>query len=173
MWRDTAKMDEILVEKIIEKEGATDGRAWTRYGVKDGNGEWYSTFEQSVVAGLKEGEKARIQYESKQVNGRVVKNLLAAEPFEESSISSRTDEGDPDWDLIGLRKTRCALWADYLAGQLAASLYVKAAGTQGRDPIDYLVTTGVRLVVAAERDIFNRDPGDDGIPFDFDEGAPR
>lgn len=161
-------MDEILVEKIIEKEGATDGRAWTRYGVKDGNGEWYSTFEQSVVAGLKEGEKARIQYESKQVNGRIVKNLLAAELSEPSlpeSYSHQTPDGEADWDKVAIGKTRCALWMHYLAGQLAAGIYVKASNAEGVDPREAVIRAGIAFVVAAEKDTFERPPGDDGIPF--------
>lgn len=173
--------EEILVEKITTKEGSTDGRAWKRYGIKDGNGEWYSTFDEALVAGLREGGKARIEYTSKGVNGRVVKNLVSASPVENgtpAAYSHQTPDGEADWDKVALGKTRCALWNHYLSGHLAANLFAKAVsenakqdatpGAVSRDPMDYVIIIGTRLVVHAERDIFERPPGDDGVPFDGD-----
>ena len=161
-------MDEILVEKIVEKPGNTNGKDWVRYGIKDGNGEWYSTFSKELVAKLTEGQKARIQYETKPVNGRVMKNLVAVEELEPGvpeSYSHQTPSGEADWDKVALGKTRCLLWAEYLSGQVAASVYLKAASADGIDPRDAVIRTGVMLVVAAEKDIFERPPGDDGVPF--------
>lgn len=75
-------MDEIIVVKLTEKHGKTNGKTWVRYGVKDETGAWYSTFSKSLVACLREGEKARIRYISKPLGGRVLRNLVAAEPVE-------------------------------------------------------------------------------------------
>jgi len=165
--------DEILVQTKTEKHGSSAKGPWIRYAIKDGNDEWYSTFSKSVADQLVEGEKARIKYETKIVSGRTVKNLLEVAQPEQLPIYSSTDDGETDWDLIGLRKTRCALWSSFLESQLAASLYLKATQTEGRDPHDYVIITGIRYVVAAEKDIFERQAGDDGIPFDFDQGAPE
>jgi hypothetical protein len=161
--------EEILVETITTKEGSTDGRPWKRYGIKDGNGEWYSTFDEATVARLKEGGKARIEYTSKPVNGRILKNLVSAEPVENGTVpeqySHQRPDGEADWDKVAIGKTRCALWMHYLAGQLAASVYVKAANVEGVDPREAVIRTGIMFVVAAEKDTFERPPGDDGIPF--------
>jgi hypothetical protein len=174
-WRATS-VDEILVEKITAKEGATDGRPWTRFAIKDAVGEWYSTFDGTIIADLKEGQKARIRYESKPLNGRVVKNLLAAEPVEEASglpdtYRAERPTGEPDWDKKGLHMTRCALWNHFLSGHLASSIYMNLMleqkqdpNTPRRDPMEHVLITGTRLVVHAERDVFERPAGDDGIP---------
>lgn len=165
--------EDILVQKITKKHGSSANGPWTRTAVQDGNGEWLSTFDTNMVPDDAEGKRAHITSESKTVNGRIIRNLTSFQLIEESSIAARTEDGEVDWDLIGLRKTRCALWGSYLAGQLAAGLYVKASQVEGRDPIDHVVLIGKILVAAAERDTFEREPGDDGVPFDFDQGLPR
>ena len=71
--------EEIVLTKLTKKTGQSNGHPWTRYSIKDENGEWYSTFNLRLVSGLERGQKARIQYESKPVNGRVVKTLTAIE----------------------------------------------------------------------------------------------
>lgn len=159
----------ITISAIEEKAGSTDGRAWTKYALKDSNGTYYSTFDSAVVQPARElvGQRALIEYE---VSGKY-KNLSAVRPAENGSVpdtySHKSPDGDPDWDKIALGKTRCALWNHFLSGQLAASLYAKAvsANAEGIDPMDYVIRTGTRLVVHAEKDVFEREPGDDGVPF--------
>jgi hypothetical protein len=76
-------MDEIFVEKKVVKEGANDGRPWKRTAVKDViSDDWLSTFDEGLAAKLEEGKRYRVEYESKPVNGRVLKTLKSVEPIE-------------------------------------------------------------------------------------------
>lgn len=170
--------EEIAVVEVGLQEGTRpDGSTWSRWKIKDGNGRTFSTFDQALADKLKQGSRARIEFEEKDLGGgRKVKNLTAVEAITNGAVpeqySHQRPDGEADWDKVALGKTRCALWNHYLSGQLASSLYAKAVadnnreGATRRDPIDYVVTTGTRLVVHAERDIFERAPGDDGVPFE-------
>jgi len=173
--------EEIVVEKRVEKEGASNGKPWKRIAIKDGNGEWISTFDESLVPADAEGKRARIKSSSTTRDGRVLRNLLVFELVTTTngslpeSYSHQKVDGEADWDKVALGKTRCALWNHYLSGHLAANLYAKAVaeqqkapGATPRDPMDYVIITGTRLVVHAEKDIFERPAGDDGIPFKED-----
>lgn len=157
----------VVVEDVSERSGEKDGRKWTKYALKDGNGDWYGTFEKGVVVEAMKGNKYEIEWEQ---NGNF-KNLLRASPVDDSPISSRTDTGEADWDLIGLRKTRCALWAAYLTEALpqAFGLWV-AVQTDPPGTLDitnFISRIGRELVLTAEIDIFNREPAvkDDDVPF--------
>ena len=99
----------VIVEDVSEKSGVSSktNKPWKKWALKDGNGDWYGTFEAGVVTSEMKGKKYDIEWEP---DGNF-KNLLRATPHEESPIASRTETGEADWDLIGLRKTRCALWA--------------------------------------------------------------
>jgi hypothetical protein len=148
----------VVLRELTKKTGTSKktGKAWTRWGFRDANGETYGTFDHSVIEAAegKEGQRFNIEIEQ---DGTFV-NLLALEP------ATQSQNGDePDWELIGLRKTRCALWAGLLDG-LAPSLYAANKGEVGR-----LLEQSVILVAAAEKDIFEREPGDDGIPFEGPE----
>ena len=78
-------------------------------------------------------------------------------------ITTRTPEGNADWDLIGLRKTRCALWCAYLASPLAAHVAAQTIDT------NEIYNVGRVLVELAEFDTFTRDQPNAGedpsIPF--------
>jgi len=68
-----------------------------------------------------------------------------------------TPEEQQRLDVIGLRKTRCALWAAFIQSPLAASLDRNELGT-----------VGALVVYAAENDIFTRVGAyndTDAIPF--------
>ncbi len=76
----------VLVDSIDEKNGVSDkGRAWTKFALKDANGEFYSTFDGSVIAPARNliGQRVEIDYE---VSGKF-KNLTAireiAQPAED------------------------------------------------------------------------------------------
>lgn len=163
--------DKLVVEKLVTKEGASDGRPWKRTAVKDAiSGEWLSTFDEGLAGLLQEGKTYMVDYESKPVNGRVVRDLKAVKPVDAGAelpdgYTATKPDGTADWDLKGLHMSRAAFWKHYLGSQLAASIYVKAFSDEGRNPIDAIIQGGVRLVVAAERDTFERPPGDDGVPF--------
>lgn len=70
----------VLVDDVSAKQGETNGKAWTRYALKDGNGDWYSTFEKDVVKSEMKGQRVEIEWEK---NGNF-NNLLRATPTEES-----------------------------------------------------------------------------------------
>jgi len=160
----------VLVESITEKHGETNGKAWTNYVLKDGNGNFYSTFDRATVAPIlgADGKRALIEYE---IKGKF-KNLSKAELVQESSINGRTPEGDADWDVIGLRKTRCVLWEALLpiAMQAGISGFTKAmngeydSGQLG----GFVARFGKALRQIAEADIYLEDPvenSDEWIPF--------
>lgn len=172
------KLEEILVETVTFKEGAKDGRPWKRFGIKDANGNWYSTFNEQMAARCVEGQRVAVDYTSKMVNGRVLRDLSVVEEIADSNgsfpeaYSKQLPDGGVKWDKKDLEIARQAIWKSYLEG-LTPTLFAqivshnaKVDADQRRDPIDYLLVTGARIVVAAERDIFERAPGEDAIPFE-------
>ncbi len=155
----------VMVEDALVKEGAKDGKPWKKVGLKDANGEFYSTFDSVLgqrVIELK-GQRAEITW--KPSKNPAFKDLLSVKHVGENPIAARTEDGTADWDLIGLRKTRCLLWANYLGSPLAASI---AATANEQPPSARVHNFGVILISLAEADIYNRAPAqadEDGIPF--------
>jgi hypothetical protein len=164
----------ITVEEISTKEGvsAKTGKPWTKYALKAG-GDYYGTFLRSVIEPAMggEGKTFEIDYE---VDGNF-KNLkavrsLSGEAAAQAAVSNTKPNGETDWDLIGLRKTRCALWAAYMHGDVPKS--VIAAQTWKETPkhaelADVVYRAGVALIRLAERDIFHRDPATDDEDIAF------
>jgi hypothetical protein len=70
----------VLVEDFAVKEGAKDGKPWKKIGLKDSNGEYYSTFDsvlgQRVIDA--KGKRARITW--KPSKNPQYKDLVALEP---------------------------------------------------------------------------------------------
>lgn len=138
--------------------------------VFDQAGNEYATFDAGIgnIAMQFSGKTASITYteKSKEKDGRVYTDRyldsIEAAP-EGAPISSRTPEGGADWDIIGLRKTRCALWGAYISSPLAASVYALSADT------NETYNVGRQLVELAEFDTFTRDQPTSGedpsIPF--------
>lgn len=163
--------EEILVAEVGLQEGQRDdGSKWSRWKIKDGNGRTFSTFDATFAGLLKQGARAAIEFEEKDLGGgRKVKNITGVQPVENGSVpaeySHQKPDGEADWDKVAIGKTRCALWAAYLNGQLSAGIYVKASQAEGVDPREAVIRAGVMLIIAAEKDVFERAPGDDGIPF--------
>lgn len=159
----------IVVEDISEKSGTNkNGKAYTKWALKDGNGDWYSTFERGVVLDSMKGQKVDIEWEP---NGNF-KNLLKASTHEDSPIAARQDDGSADWDLIGLRKTRCALWVSALSSPATAAaverwLSIQSTDVGTADILRFVEGFGKKLVLAAEMDIFQREPAmpEEDIPF--------
>jgi hypothetical protein len=79
------------------------------------------------------------------------------------AIKARDENGGVDWDEIGLRKTRCLLWAHYLGSETAKA--VIEATAEGK--AEACARVGARLVELAEFDIYHREPAvkDAAIPF--------
>lgn len=156
----------VMVEDFAVKEGAKDGKPWKKIGLKDANGEYYSTFDAALgqrVIDLK-GQRATITW--KPSKNPAYKDLTAIAPLEEPALpTSQAPDGGADWDTIGLRKTRCLLWANYLQSPLAAQV---AAEDHGAQPAaDRVFNLGAALVLMAESDIYHRAPAteDARLPF--------
>jgi hypothetical protein len=135
--------------------------------LKDLEGNWYSTFERGVVTEDMKGQNVEIEWEQ---NGDF-RNLLRAAPASPSAPSSQAPGGSTDWDLIGLRKTRCALWVALLPDALALA-YNQWSAVQTDPPgtieiQNFFTRVGRELIISAEIDIFTRDPAvpNDDVPF--------
>lgn len=155
----------------VESKPIKNGES-TVYKLKDQNGREYATFDAglgNIALGFS-GKAATILFTEKQKekDGRTYTDyyLDSIEEAKPDTPISNADvvTGNTDWDLIGLRKTRCALWVAFLQSPLAAKVTAEAA-TQ---PLaDRLYGLGAQLVQKAETDIFTRQPAEDGddIPF--------
>jgi hypothetical protein len=133
----------VVVQEFMEKSGDKDGKPWTRFAIKDANGDIYSTFKKEIIQPVREltGQKVDITYT---INGKY-KNLETAQPHQGNGVPetySSSRDGEADWDIIGLRKTRCLLWAEYLNGQLAGNVYHKATTAEGVEPRDAVLRAG-------------------------------
>lgn len=159
----------ITVEATTEKSGVSQktGKPWTKWALKDENDNWYGTFERGVVHDGLEWQAVEIEWEQ---DGNF-RNLLRATPVGPSAPSSQAPGGGADWDLIGLRKTRCALWAAMLPDALEIA-WNQWRSVQSEEPsridVKNFTTLTIRdLVISAEIDIFHRDPAmpDEDVPF--------
>jgi len=162
-----------VIEKVTDKEGATNGRAWRKFGIL-ADDVWYGTFDAALGQQAKdlEGQRAVIRWQqnSKKPDlndflGATAANGDHPVPAEaREAIAARTDSGEADWDLIGLRKTRCLLWAHFIDSPMAAAI---AAGSGDKPPAFRVHDFGAQLVALAESDIYHRDPAsaDEAIPF--------
>jgi len=159
----------IVVEATTEKSGVSQktGKPWTKWALKDPEGNWYGTFERGVVHdGLKD-RAVEIEWEQR----GDFRDLLRATPAGPPAPSSQLPSGEADWDLIGLRKTRCALWVALLPDALALA-YSQWRGVQSEEPgrldiQNFMTATCRELVISAEVDIFQREPAtaDEDVPF--------
>lgn len=161
----------VVIDKVLgPKEGETNGKPWTKWTVKDGNGAFYSTFDGGKLGPNPldwAGKRAEIVWKASGNEGQF-KDLLSIKQIEESPIAAVAEDGTANWDLIGLRKTRCLLWAHYLGSVGQALPFASLAGLDGA-ALDGIYKAGVRLVRSAERDIYHREPASDteDVPFMF------
>lgn len=159
------------IEGVTSKEGATNGKPWRKYSVKTSDGTFYSTFDKALgeAAHGFVGQRAQIGWKASGSEGqyRDIISVAAApsEPGIDASAipTERNEAGETNWDIIGLRKTRCLLWAEYLSSPLAASITVPESVSLA----DAIGRFGETLVTRAERDIYWRPiaADDEGIPF--------
>lgn len=81
-----SQVSTIQVEDYSEKSGTNrNGKPYTRWAVKDGNGDWYSTFHKDIVDESVKGQKLEIEWEPE----GDFKTLLRASPLD-------TDESKPE-----------------------------------------------------------------------------
>lgn len=83
------QLSTIHVEDISEKSGERNGKAWTRWALKDTDGNWYSTFERGVVVPAMKGQAYQIEWEA---NGDF-KNLLRATPSDDGAVEPKPEPG--------------------------------------------------------------------------------
>lgn len=160
-----------VIESVTSKEGATNGKAWRKYTVKTADA-FFSTFDKVVAEAAHNlaGQRAEIFWKPSGAEGQF-KDILAAKAAgaggtAEGIPSEKTPDGDVDWSLIGLRKTRCLLWAHYIDSPLAAAIAAQEHGD--KPPAHRVYDYGAALIALAERDIFWRAPAtdDEDVPFD-------
>lgn len=157
-----------VIEKVTSKEGATNGKPWLKFGAKV-EGVWYSTFDAAIGAQAQalEGDRAEITWKASGSEGqfRDLLGVKAVTGYQAAEIpQARTDNGSPDWDEIGLRKTRCVLWGDFLGSPLAALI----ANEPGEKPTaNRVFDFGQALIAFAEGDIYRRPIAkpDEDLPF--------
>lgn len=157
----------ITVQKVEPKTSKAGKAFWKVYDTLNRD---FASFDPGVgnhAMGLV-GQNALITFDEEQ-NGQYINRFLRSIEVAaaDAPISSRTPDGAADWDVIGLRKTRCALWAAYLSSPLAA--HVAAAQPDGSDKAHAIATVGMRLVEQAEFDVYVREApnpeADPSIPF--------
>lgn len=155
----------IVITDVETKEGTSAaGKPWKMFKLVDQGGNRYATFDGGLgqQAFAAKGQQVEISYEITDKGNnlktlRVTGNVAAPAPA--AAPPAAKPNGDTDWDLIGLRKTRCALWAALLSGDSLHGMPATTAGAFARE-----------VVIQAERDIFHRDPvsaddSTDDIPF--------
>lgn len=140
---------DIQVESVETKTGEKNGRAWKKFIVHAKDGTNYSTFDPTLGTSAfgAGGRRARVEYKVTDF-GRDLLSLAVDENQDPEPVRDQTENGNPDWDMIGLRKTRCNLWNAAIAAGLDAA-------------------RAKQMVLVAEVDIFHRAPAeaDDHIPF--------
>ncbi len=172
-------MEQITIQGVALQEGKRqDGSSWVRYTVTDQQDRKLSTFDEAFGERAKPGAVVRVNIEERELgpgrdgSPRKVKNITSFEFVENGHVDTpapaythQRPDGAPDWDKVALGKSRCLLWGEFFDSQLAAMLYHDAQKVEGRDPISHVLIQGQRLIVHAERDIFERPAGDDGLPI--------
>ena len=157
---------EITIGGVEKREGTSrkTGKPYTKYVVHDEKtGAEYSTFDATIGQRAFEhtGRRGRLDFKVTQF-GNDIESLEVLEPSppgaDPEPVSAQLSDGSPDWDLIGLHKTRCALWCAFFA-----TLQPSTATAYPEE----IFRVGRRLVELAESDIFHRDPAgpDEAIPF--------
>ena len=152
----------VTIQGIESKSGVSKaGKAWTKFTVETSAGK-FSTFDSALADQARNAlnmtavvtyEESHWQTEegetrtSKDLKSLTVDPTATPQPHVEAPPAVKPD-GSADWDLIGLRKTRCAPWVAAIGAGLSA------AGAQA-------------MVLEAEVDIFWRKPAeaDSLIPF--------
>ncbi len=161
----------VTVKSIIPADGKKP------FKIATADGQYFATFKSEVVEPARPlvGKRAVIDYAAVEKNGYTnlyVNSVRAVEGAEQAqaAISNTTPSGDTDWDLIGLRKTRCALWAAAIGEALPGLITVWSKNQASVNEVQLSTFVGrmVReLVVKAEVDIFHRSPAeaDADVPF--------
>ena len=147
----------VTIQGVEAKPGVSKktGNAYTKFDIQTSGGT-FGTFDTALAdqARAAVNRTVSVTYEENQYGKdlksvNVDSSVPAAAPYVEP-VRSVTPSGDTDWDMIGLRKTRCALWAALFSG--AADITVEQARA---------------FVIAAEVDIFHRPPASasSDVPF--------
>jgi len=137
------------------------GKPYTKFEIATSGGT-FGTFDTALAELARNSLKmtCAVTYEENQY-GKDLKSLMVdptaavTQPHIEP-VRSVTPDGDTDWDMIGLRKTRCALWVAVLSAKFTTPMSVGDLR---------------ELVIAAEVDIFHREPATTTSDIPFSVGA--
>jgi len=155
-----------VVQRVEEAAG---NKPWKLY---DGNDTDYATFKDDLGKDAQAlvGKRVKLTFSEKpSKDGRFTNRYLDA--IEELTSQNGSDP-DVDWDLIGLRKTRCVLWQQILDTAMTAGIssFSKAMdGEYDRGQLGaFIASFGTSLRMIAEADIYLAAPvedKDDWVPF--------
>lgn len=136
----------VNVETVSVKEGAKNGKAWKKYGVKADNGTWYSTFDATLgeAACGYQGQPAEIDVEQ---NGEYW-NLKAIRPANGSSpgpwqitptVEHPAANGmTPElWDAKDRRILRTGIYKSFLEGDSFKYVISVAGGNKPMSPPEF------------------------------------
>jgi hypothetical protein len=145
----------VTIQGVTSKDGVStkSGKPYTKFTI-DTSGGTFGTFDTALAQTARNAINmtCAVTYEETQY-GKDLKSLTAdasipaAAPHVEPVRHQQAD-GSADWDMIGLRKTRCALWVAAIHAGLDAG-------------------TARQIVLEAEVDIFWRQPATESsaVPF--------
>lgn len=161
---------QIVIGAVTRKEGTSKktGKPWVKFVVHDQNTDGkYETFDAAIAKTANDhvGKPAIIDFAPSQfgndLTSMVVDEFAQPSPVANGSLPPSSQDGAPDWDVIGLRKTRCLLWAHVLG----SPAFWAEATEQGH--VEAAFALASRAVELAESDIYRRDPAikDAAIPF--------
>lgn len=165
-------MGETVTLVSAEDRESKNGKPYTL--AKDGNGRKMSIWEQDVRNAVKSIVPGKAKIETRTKDGFTT--ITAAEAVD--LPPTKTPEGETNWDVIGLYKTRCSLWNAYLREANKAVFAHAFQKSDTRIPsaamAEYVLEVGRFIVEGAEQDIFRtaavsgtpEQAEDDGIPFD-------
>ena len=144
----------VTIQSVDSKQGVSQktGKPWTKYEIHTSGGT-FGTFDAAAAEQARNapGATVAVTYEENQY-GRDLKTLMVDPSVPPAAhvepVRAQTQNGATDWDMIGLRKTRCALWV----AAIGAGLNTAEAHA---------------AVLAAEVDIFHRPPANatSDVPF--------
>ena len=165
----------VVVQRVEEAAG---NKPWKLF---DGNDTDYATFKDDLGKDAQAlvGKRAKLTFSEKpSKDGRFTNRYLDA--IEAVTASQNGSDPDVDWDLIGLRKTRCVLWQQILDTAMTAGISSFSKAMQGdynRGQLaGFVAQFGTALRQIAEADIYLAAPVehvDDWVPFLVKKKAPQ
>jgi hypothetical protein len=109
---------EITIEKVSAKEGTRkNGKPFTRYGIKDQDGEWHNSFQHAVGKLAKEHEGSGATFNLTYEVGEYGSDITElAGPVRNGDAPEKTKpKEDVDWDAKERRDFKSRAWAQAIS----------------------------------------------------------